>query len=126
MTSQLLLDDSSVSDAARLQSHKQQPLYGESSHNVKIIKTESISSGIISEVSCVLLFQSSERGILQWDTTVSLTCTDLWKEKNDFLNQVVSIYRPRVQSNDTVLTVMEDILEKKKKNNNKRTKKSGK
>lgn len=72
MTSQLLLDDSSVSDAAWLQSHKQQPLYGESSHNVKIIKTESISSGIISEVSCVLLFQSSERGILQSETPPSL------------------------------------------------------
>lgn len=91
MTSQFLLDDSFVSDAAWLQSHKQQPLYGESSHNVKIIKTESISNGIISEVSCVLLFQSSERGILQSETPPSLSHA-LICERKKWLSAAVGFY----------------------------------
>lgn len=88
---------------------------------MKINKTESISSGIISEVSFVLLFQSfellwrftkSDPGDSCW--TVSHTHTDLQRQ-NDFLHQLVPVHWPEAHSSDRILIVMEDLLKKRKK-----------
>lgn len=77
------------------------PCKKKNSHRVKINKTEGISSGIISEVSFVLLFQSFEPlwRLAKSDTgescqTVSHTRTDLRRE-NSFLHQLVPVHWPK-------------------------------